>query len=155
MLVLVAFVQSRRMARLARRLEGLTAAEDGSSLEAVLGQHLERVHAVVRDVSRLEARTATLERDLRSTLGRVGLIRYNPFEDTGGAQSFALAILDGSGTGFVVTSLHARTGTRIYAKPIAAGKSEAALSKEESEAVSRAMGSPTAASAPTSSSGRS
>jgi hypothetical protein len=140
--LVVALVQGRRISRVARRVEGLTAGEDGSSLEAVLGQHLERVRAVVRDVDRLEARTAIVERDLRSALGRVGLVRYNPFEDTGGAQSFALAILDGAGTGFVITSLHARTGTRIYAKAIAAGRAEAALSDEEADALKRALATP-------------
>jgi hypothetical protein len=143
LVLLVALAQGRRITRVARRVEGLTAGEDGSSLEAVLGQHLERVRTVVRDIDRLEARTAIVERDLRSALGRVGLVRYNPFEDTGGAQSFALAILDGTGSGFVITSLHARTGTRIYAKSIAAGKAEAALSDEEADALKRALATPT------------
>ena len=143
-LLLIVVLQARRVGRLGRRLEGLTAGEDGSSLEAVLGQHLERVRAVVGDVSRLEARTSTVERDLRTTLGRVGLVRYNPYEDTGGSMSFALAILDAAGTGFVVNSLHSRTGTRMYAKAITAGKADAALSEEESEAVTRAMSGPAA-----------
>jgi Protein of unknown function (DUF4446) len=148
-LLAVAIAQGRRTRRLADRLDAITQGSDGASIEAILGQHLERVHGVVRDMNRLEARTAVLERDLRSTLGRVGLIRYNPFEDTGGAMSFALAILDASGTGFVVSSLHARTGTRIYAKPINKGTSEAALSAEEGQAVERAMGAePRAASTP-------
>lgn len=124
----------------------MTQGSDGASLEAILGQHLERVHAVVRDVNRLDARTAVVERDLRTTLGRVGLVRYNPFEDTGGALSFALAILDAGGTGFVVTSLHARAGTRIYAKAITAGTAEATLSGEEAEAVRKALAAPGAAS---------
>lgn len=134
-------LQARRVRRLAGRLDGLTAGSDGASLEAILGQHLERVHGVVRDVNRLEARTVVLERDLRTALGRVGLVRYNPFDDAGGAFSFALAILDANGTGFVVSSLHARGGTRLYAKPIQAGRSDAALSDEESEALKRALGS--------------
>ena len=141
-LLLVAIGQGRRVRRLASRLDAVTQGSDGASLEAILGQHLERVHAVVRDVNRLEARTAVLERDLRTTLGRVGLVRYNPFEDTGGAQSFALAILDAAGTGFVVTSLHARAGTRIYAKAITAGAAESALSNEEAEAVRKALAAP-------------
>lgn len=141
-LLVVVLLQARRVRRLAGRLDGLTVGSDGSSLEAILGQHLERVHGVVRDVNRLEARTVVLERDLRTTLGRVGLVRYNPFEDAGGAFSFALAILDATGTGFVVSSLHARGGTRLYAKPIQAGRSDAALSDEEAEAVKRAMAAP-------------
>ena len=133
-------LEARRIGRLSRRLDALTRGSDGGSLEAVLGQHLERVRAVVRDLDRLDNRTSAVERDLRSALGRVGLVRYNPFEDTGGNQSFALAILDSSGTGFVVSSLHARGGTRVYAKAIDAGRSETALSSEEAEAVRRAIG---------------
>jgi hypothetical protein len=108
----------------------------------VLGEHLDRVRDVVRDLDLLENRTASVERDLRSALGRVGLVRFNPFEDTGGNQSFALAILDAGGNGFVVSSLHARGGTRVYAKAVEAGRSDTALSEEEAEAVRRALGAP-------------
>jgi hypothetical protein len=132
--------QARRIDRLSRRLDALARGGDGASLEAVLGEHLERVRAVVRDVDRLENRTSSVEADVRSALGRVGLVRYNPFEDTGGNQSFALALLDAGGTGFVVSSLHARGGTRVYAKAIEAGRSDTALSTEEAEAVRQALG---------------
>jgi hypothetical protein len=69
----------------------------------------------------------------------VGLVRFNPFEDTGGNQSFALALLDGRGDGFVVSSLHARAGTRVYAKAVTDGRSDGALSEEESDALRRAL----------------
>jgi hypothetical protein len=132
----------RRVRKLGGRLESLTQGSDESSLEAVLGSHLERVRQVVRDVDVVAARTAAVERDLQSAFGRIGLVRFNPFEDTGGNQSFALAILDGRGDGFVVSSLHARAGTRVYAKAIAGGASEAALSDEESEALRLALAKP-------------
>ena len=132
----------RRTSRLGKRLASLTQGSDAQSLEAVLGSHLERVRQVVADVGRVEARTAIIERDLLGSLGRVGLVRFNPFEDTGGNQSFALALLDGRGDGFVVSSLHARTGTRLYAKAIAKGASETALSTEESEALKIALDKP-------------
>lgn len=90
-------------------------------------------------MEQLDARTSTVERDLRTTLGRVGLVRYNPYQDTGGQMSFALAILDATGTGLIVNSLHTREGTRVYAKAITAGRAEAALSDEEAEALGRAM----------------
>ena len=70
-------------------------------------------------------------------------MRFNPFEgDTGGNQSFALALLDGRGDGFVVSSLHARAVTRMYAKAVSGGASEAALSDEECEALRQAMAKP-------------
>jgi hypothetical protein len=135
-----------RVGRLSRRLEQLTRGSDEGNLEAVLGQHLERVRKVVRDVDGLGSRTTALEQDGRRSLGRVGLVRYNPFEDTGGNQSFALAIVDALGDGFVVSSLHARQGTRVYAKSVAKGTAETALSDEEAAALQQALARPAAGS---------
>lgn len=141
-LLLMIAMLIRRTSRLRRRLDSLTQGSDAQSLESVLGSHLERVRQVVSDVGRVEARTAIIERDLLGSFGRVGLVRFNPFEDTGGNQSFALALLDGHGDGFIVSSLHARAGTRLYAKAIAKGVSETALSSEESEALKIALAKP-------------
>ena len=73
-------------------------------------------------------------------------MRYNPFEDTGGNQSFALALLDAHGDGFVVSSLHARNQTRVYAKGVKGGRSDAGVSEEEAEALRLAMTAPPVAS---------
>ena len=83
-----------------------------------------------------------LEATGRRAIQRVGLVRFNPFEDTGGNQSFALALIDASGTGFVLSSLHTRTGTRVYAKAVSDGRSDGALSEEEAEALRLAMARP-------------
>jgi hypothetical protein len=142
-LVLAVVGLIRRSRKLNRRLESLTQGSDAQSLEAVLGGHMERVRQVVNDVNTVAARTALLERDLQGSLGRVGLVRFNPFEgDTGGNQSFAIALLDGRGDGFVVSSLHARAVTRMYAKTLTNGAAEAALSDEESEALRQALAKP-------------
>jgi hypothetical protein len=135
LLVILAAVEARRIGRLGRRIASLTRGSDERSLEAILEAHLTRVHEVVRELGDVEARTALLERDLRRAYSRVGLVRFNPFEDTGGNQSFALALLDAAGNGFVVSSLHARNMTRVYAKAVAGGKAEAALYAEEAEAL--------------------
>jgi hypothetical protein len=140
-LALVVVVQWRQLGRLARRLDGLTRGGDGRSLEAVLAANLERAEQVGREVDQLAARSAVIESDLRTALQRVGLVRFNPFEETGGNQSFALALLDAQGNGFVISSLHARSGTRIYGKALYGGRAETALSAEETEAVRLALGS--------------
>jgi len=70
---------------------------------------------------------------------KTGVVRYNPFSDTGGTQSFSVALLDGNNTGFIITSLYARTGNRWYIKEIVAGKGkEIELTKEEELAISKA-----------------
>lgn len=142
LLILVSLLLLRRTRALSRRLADLTRGDDGQSLEALVGSHLSRIDDVLRELDRLEAREAVIERDLGRTLGRVGLVRYNPFDETGGNLSFALAVLDAHGDGFVVSSLHARQGTRVYAKALRVGRSETALSGEEEEAVRRALGTP-------------
>lgn len=73
-------------------------------------------------------------------LQKVGLVRFNPFKNTGGDQSFSLAALDARNSGFVFSSLHSRSGQRIYAKAIREGKPEKhELSDEEDQAISLAM----------------
>ena len=80
-----------------------------------------------------------LKNDGRLHVQRVGLVRFNPFSDTGGSQSFTLALLDGHNNGLVMTSLYARTGHRWYVKEVVGAKGkELALSKEEQSAVQKA-----------------
>ncbi len=130
----------RRAAELGRRLDSLTRGADGQDLEAVLRTHLATVVDVDAEVDRLVGRTAALERDARKAFQRIGLVRFNPFEDTGGNQSFAVVLLDADEDGVVLSSLHARGGTRIYAKAVAGGRPEATLSDEESQALALARG---------------
>ena len=141
-LVVLVLILVRRTSRLDQRIAKLTSGGDGDSLEATLDAHIDKVYAVAREVDELAARAAVLERTQTFAFQRHGLVRYNPFEDTGGNQSFALALLDGHGDGFIVSSLHARAGTRLYAKAIAKGASETALSSEESEALKIALAKP-------------
>jgi len=144
--LLLAMLQARRIRRLGKRIDRITRGEDGRSLEAMLDAHMDKVLQVASEIDKLAAREASVEATGRRSFQRVGLVRFNPFEDTGGNQSFAIALLDGTGNGFVLTSLHARTGTRVYAKTLTAAKAEGALSDEESAAIRQALA--PAASAP-------
>jgi len=140
LILLIAVVAlARRTRRLEARLAGLTRGAEGSSLEAVLDSHLDKVYKVAGELDEVVARQAVLEAAQRKAFQRVGLVRYNPFEETGGNQSFALALLDGAGDGWVLSSLHARSGTRVYAKAIKAGRADAGLSDEETAALGQAM----------------
>lgn len=71
---------------------------------------------------------------------KIGLFRYNPFDDLGSDQSFSLSILDSTNSGVILTSLHHRNFTRIYAKPIKNGEGDSiTLSKEEKSAIVKAI----------------
>lgn len=98
--------------------------------------------AVVRRLARLEAQLEELEPRLKRTeavadtsVQKVGFLRFNPFHDTGGDNSFILVLLDSENTGVMVSSLFAREGVRMYGKAIERGRSRHQLSEEEKEAL--------------------
>lgn len=138
-LTAIAIVQARRLGLLSSRLDGMTRGSDGGSFEAALSANLQRTEVLGRELDHASARSAVIEADLRRALQKVGFVRFNPFEETGGNQSFALALMDAEGNGFVISSLHARSGTRLYGKALVAGRAETALSVEETEAVRIAL----------------
>ncbi len=80
-----------------------------------------------------------LKRDSRFSIQKFGIVRFNPFKEMGGNQSFSVALLDGNDNGVVITALYTREGNRVYGKPIKNGQSEYLLSAEEKEAISRAL----------------
>jgi len=134
-------LQNRRVTTLEVRLLRQTRGSEDGNLEDVLDSHLDTVARVLDDVDELAARSAMLEARGQRAFSRIGLVRFNPFEDTGGNQSFALALLDGREDGIVLSSLHTRAVTRIYAKAVSGGRSDGALSDEESQAVELARSS--------------
>lgn len=85
------------------------------------------------------ARLTSIESLLPKNIRHTGLVRYNPFADAGGDQSFALALLDDEKSGIVISSLYGREMSRIYAKSIEKGNSKYQLSNEERQAIEKAM----------------
>ena len=79
-----------------------------------------------------------MDRTLKHSMQWMGIVRFNPFRETGGAQSFALAIVDGHGNGVVLSSLHSRENTRVYAKALHNWESQHTLTDEEKQAIARA-----------------
>jgi hypothetical protein len=119
-----------RVRSVGRRRAG-SVPHDELTLGAAVAAELERLATV-------ETRLEALAERGRGAVQHVGVVRYNPFEDTGSNQSFALALLDDRADGVVISSLHSRQATRLYLKPISGGRSEAALSAEETEALKKA-----------------
>lgn len=91
----------------------------------------------------LDRRIGQTERGLARALQHVHVLRFNPFRDSGGDQSFVLAVLDDGGSGVVLTGLHSRAETRVYAKPVVSGGSQYPLSDEEVGAIRSAYNSVT------------
>jgi len=93
----------------------------------------------VQDYKEVFARIKKLEDISKIAIQKTGIVRFNPFNDMGGNQSFVIALLDGKDDGFVISSLFIKEGSRVYSKFVKAGKSEQTLSKEEMEAIEKAI----------------
>src|SRR5438270_146332 len=128
--------ESRRRTRLRRILSDTGTA----GLDEVLGGQAKSIEQLSSRVDALNALERELEASTRLALQKVGVVRFNPFQDSGGDQSFAIALLDQTGTGVVISSLHGRAETRIFAKHVANGRSRHALSDEEQQAIRTALG---------------
>ncbi len=70
---------------------------------------------------------------------KVGIVRYNAFQDTGSDLSFALALLDEKNNGVVLNGIYSREMSNIYAKPVENGKSKYTISEEENLAIEKAI----------------
>lgn len=108
------------------------------TVEKVLEYELKKMKKTEEDIKVLIDNMKWIEGIARKSVSKVGTVRYNPFQEIGGDQSFSIALLDYSDSGVVVSSLHGEAGTRVYAKPIMKGKSDYQLTAEENEAVKRA-----------------
>lgn len=98
----------------------------------------DKIVEIIERVDRLSARERVvlkalkdLAEDQQKSVSKMAMSRYNPYKDVGGDQSFSIILLNGVDSGLVVTSLHTRSGTRIYSKQITEGKTEVELSAEE------------------------
>jgi hypothetical protein len=126
--------------RLLQTFAKLTKGVEGEDLKSILDEILSSTKQNRVADAELNQKLLEMKSEALKGVQKVGLVRYNPFADTGGNQSFALALLDGKNSGFVITSLHSRESTRVFAKPVVQGKeSEYEFSKEEKEAIAEAQ----------------
>ena len=103
-------------------------------------------HDLIRRLAHIEAKIEEMEPRLNITEGiaamsiqKVGFLRFNPFQDMGGDNSFILVLLDHGNNGMVLSSLYMRDGARLYAKQVTAGNPLQPLSKEEEKVLQEAI----------------
>lgn len=109
-------------------------------LENILEEQSKQIKRAETDIRELYSINDELSKISAKSITKVSLVRYNPFQDTGGDQSFSIALLDADNSGFVISALYSREGTRVYAKPIEKGKSRYQLTGEEIKAIEQAQG---------------
>jgi hypothetical protein len=124
--------------RLNTRISKLLQGKDAKNLEESFHYLSEEIKRMNQNELITEKTLKNLNARLRKSLSGFKTIRFNPFPDQGGNQSFAIAIVNEEGDGFIISSLYSREKTSLFAKPVKAGKSEFELTDEEKKALSEA-----------------
>ena len=138
--LILLIVQIRKTSKLKKRLDKFLLGKDGTSLE-------NDIVALFEDNKFLKASTEKNKKDIRilyknmeSAFQKMGLVKYDAFNQMGGQLSFCLALLDENNNGFIINSVHSTEGCYSYTKEIKIGESSIPLGKEEEEALAMAMG---------------
>lgn len=121
-------------ARLLTHYNKLSKGVSEKSLKNILEELLKEKETNKKDIEYLKDYTLKLEKEGKLHVQKIGLLRFNPFKDTGGEQSFILSLIDGNSSGIIISALYSRAGTRWYAKKVKDGKGiDIDLSEEEKQ----------------------
>ncbi len=116
---------------LKKKVSLLFGGKETENPEELLRETLRRLARTEAKLEEFEPRLKIAEEISKISVQKVGFLRFNPFPDTGGDNSFVLALLDKDDNGVIVSSLYMREGMRIYAKKIERGRTQHPLSDEE------------------------
>lgn len=140
LLVVIYVLNSIKLTKLRKNYSDfMTKLGKGNNINDMLQDYVKSVEEIKKENEEIELYCKKIDEDSKQNLKKIGLVRYNAYKDTGSDLSFALAILNDKNTGIILNGIYGRDTSNIYAKPIIKGNSEYALSREEKEALEKAM----------------
>lgn len=138
-LVVVYVSLHMRIRRMEQRLSVFMRGQDAKSLEDNFGDQFMNIDRLI-SISKIQREEIkTLQKRVSNGYQRIGLVRYDAFDQMGGKLSFVLTLLDGKGDGFLLNAMHSTEGCYTYIKEIVKGESFIELSDEEQESLDRAL----------------
>ena len=138
--ILLQYVLLRnKLNRLAKKYKYFMNGEDGGSIELKLSTEVRELREMVASSENMLHQQELLATMQLQSFQKVGLVRYDAFDDTGDKLSFSLTVLDGKNNGFILSSLAGHDTSRIYAKKVVNGQCREALSSEEAESINIAL----------------
>lgn len=126
---------SYNLSKIKRRTRSFFASSEAKDLEGIIYKQIKKTNKIDCAIKKIVEDNKKIKGNLSECVQKVGVVRFNPFGDVGGNQSFVIALLDNSLNGVIIQGLYSRDGIRVYSKEIKEGKSEYALGKEEEEAI--------------------
>ncbi len=129
-----------RVHRIRVKMDIFFSGKKAQNLEKVLLDQLAETRELDQEIQELFEISNQLRELCLKSLHKTNVVRFNPFKEVGGNQSFSLVLLDGKNSGVVLSSLHTREGTRVYAKPVLSGDASGfPLTDEEKLAIEQAI----------------
>lgn len=139
-LIVILIIQTKKIGKLKKRLDKFMLGKDGLSLEQDIVTLFEDNKFLRNNTERNKKDIRTLYKNMEKTYQKMGLVKYDAFNQMGGQLSFSLALLDENKNGFIINSVHSTEGCYSYTKEIKNGESDISLGAEEAEALSIAIG---------------
>lgn len=139
-LLVLLIVQIVKSGRLKKRMDKFMLGSDGKSLEEEISELFEDNKFLKNYSEKRKKDIRILYKKMESAYQKMGLVKYDAFNQMGGQLSFSLALLNENNDGFIINSVHSTEGCYSYTKEIKNGESAISLGKEEEEALSIAMG---------------
>lgn len=138
-LLIVTIVQITKTSKLSKKYEKFMQGKDAKSLEADIIGLYEDNKFLKTTVDKNKHDIRKLYKNMESTFQKVGIVKYDAFQQMGGKLSFSLALLDQNNDGFILNSVHNIHSNYCYAKEIKEGKCAINLSEEEKVALEKAL----------------
>lgn len=138
-LVILTIINIVQMRKLKKRYRIFMSGKDAKTLEDILTTRLDQVDSLIASNKKNEQSIQQIFSTMKYTFQKVGLVKYDAFNEMGGKLSFSLALLDQKNDGFIINAMHSREGCYTYIKEIIDGNSIIQLAEEEKEALSMAM----------------
>ena len=140
LLLILLFINMVKTSKLKKKYNSFMVGKDAKSLEDNLIKRINQVEEVLVSEKKNEENIEKLFRSMKVTFQKVGMVKYDAFNEMGGKLSFSLALLDQKNDGFIINAVHSREGCYTYIKEIIDGNSVLVLAEEEKEALNIAMG---------------
>lgn len=136
LILLIAIINKLNV--MVRKYEALMSGKKGADLEKIIRVRFKEMDQVKANAKRVTKEHKEIKRSLKSCYSKLGIVKYDAFEQMAGKLSFVIALLNEDNSGFVFNSMHSREGCFNYAKEIIKGESYIPLSDEEKEAIEKA-----------------
>lgn len=138
--LILLIMQMNKVKKLKKRMDKFLTGKDGKNLEEKLCSLFEDNKFLKNSTEKNKKDIRVLYKNMESAYQKMGLVKYDAFNQMGGQLSFCLALLDENNNGFIINSVHSTEGCYSYTKEIKQGGSIISLGKEEAEALAIAMG---------------